>query len=132
MKCKKYKIMISCLVDNELNDSLKSKLLAHIKECSLCSKEFEKITKIKNIINKKGKTNADPFFETRIKERINSQIHTPAPKLRLKLSIAAALILCIVSITGIQLIKNYNSYYSADYMEINSFFDNELLTMYYY
>lgn len=52
MKCKKSKKLISVMIDNELDDSRKQALMAHLEECKSCNEDYEYFSDLEKSFSK--------------------------------------------------------------------------------
>jgi predicted anti-sigma-YlaC factor YlaD len=73
MSCKKFRILLSAYVDQEITENEEKKLLDHLKTCADCARELEYLKQIKRIFILKGKKEPQEFFETRLFERIKNK-----------------------------------------------------------
>jgi hypothetical protein len=88
-------ILVSQLIDNELSDEERSRLIDHIAQCEVCAGEIENIKKVRSSLEL---LEADPSTKRRIRRAVLSQ---PPPKafacrrLSVPLPIAAAIALLL-------------------------------------
>ena len=72
MSCKKFKILISAYLDQEITKDEEKKLLNHLKTCADCARELEYLKQIKGIFLLKEKKEPEEFFESRLFTRIEN------------------------------------------------------------
>jgi predicted anti-sigma-YlaC factor YlaD len=77
MSCKKFRILLSTYVDQEITEDEEKKLLNHLKTCGDCARELEYLKQIKRIFILKEKKEPQEFFETRLFERIKNKAKQP-------------------------------------------------------
>jgi len=73
MSCKKFRILLSAYLDQEITKDEEKKLFNHLNTCADCSRELEYLKQIKRIFLLKGKREPREFFETRLFERIKNK-----------------------------------------------------------
>jgi len=73
MSCKRFKVLLSAYVDQEIGKDEEEELLEHLKICSGCTRELEYLKDIKRIFLLKEKKEPEEFFETRLLERIKDR-----------------------------------------------------------
>jgi len=77
MSCKKFRVLSSAYLDQEITKDEEKKLLNHLKTCPDCARELEYLKQIKGIFLLKGKREPLEFFETRLFERIKNKAKQP-------------------------------------------------------
>jgi len=77
MSCKKFRILLSAYLDQEITKDEEKKLLNHLKTCSGCTRELEYLKQIKGIFLLKEKKEPEEFFETRLLARIKNKGKQP-------------------------------------------------------
>ncbi|MCJ7645584.1 zf-HC2 domain-containing protein [bacterium] len=77
MSCKKFRVLSSAYLDQEITKDEEKKLLNHLKTCPDCARELEYLKQIKGIFLLKGKREPREFFETRLFERIKNKGKQP-------------------------------------------------------
>jgi len=66
MSCKKFKILLSTYLDEEITKDEEEELSKHLKTCSGCARELEYLKDIKRVFFLKEKKEPSEFFETRL------------------------------------------------------------------
>jgi len=77
MSCKKFRILLSAYLDQEITKDEEKKLLNHLQTCVDCSRELEYLKRVKRIFVIKGKREPREYFETRLFERIKNKGKQP-------------------------------------------------------
>ncbi len=77
MSCKKFRILLSAYLDQEITKDEEKKLLNHLQTCADCTRELEYWKQVKRIFVIKGKREPREFFETRLFERIENKGKQP-------------------------------------------------------
>jgi len=77
MCCKKFRILLSAYLDQEITKDEEKKLLNHLKTCADCARELEYLKQIKGIFLLKEKKEPEEFFETRLFTRIKDKRKQP-------------------------------------------------------
>jgi len=140
MSCKKFKILLSAYIDQEITKDEQEKLLEHLKTCSACARELEYLKQMKGIFLLKEKKEPQEFFETRLFARIKDkrkqlvwQAYFPV----VKKSILVVLIFFLLTV-GLLSYKNFfyqrRTEVISDLLidtEIEDNFEEELLEIYY-
>jgi len=73
MSCKKFRILLSAYLDQEITRDEEKRLLEHLETCSACTRELEYLKQTKRIFLLKEKKEPQEFFETRLFARIRSK-----------------------------------------------------------
>lgn len=73
MSCKKFRILLSVYLDQEITQDEEKKLLEHLKTCPDCARELEYLKQMKRIFLLKEKKEPKEFFETRLFARIRNK-----------------------------------------------------------
>jgi predicted anti-sigma-YlaC factor YlaD len=73
MSCKKFRILLSAYLDQEITKSEEEELLNHLKSCADCARELEYLKQLKGIFILKEKKEPREFFETRLFELIKNK-----------------------------------------------------------
>lgn len=73
MSCKKFKILLSAYLDQEIAKEEEEKLLEHLKKCADCARELEYLKGIKKVFLLKERKEPPEFFETRLFEHIKDK-----------------------------------------------------------
>ena len=73
MSCKKFKILLSAYLDQEITQDEEKKLLNHLKTCLDCARELKYLKQMKRVFLLKEKKKPQEFFETRLFARIRSK-----------------------------------------------------------
>jgi len=103
-KClKEYGVLISQMLDGELSEKEKERLLNHLKECETCREEYEKFNRIEELIKAYPKEELSNEFSDRFKKNIHSYISKGTSKQKFSrrplsyiTAIAAAIIIMFV------------------------------------
>jgi len=140
MNCKKIRILLSAYIDLELAGKEEESVNEHLKVCRGCSGELKYLEQTKRLFSYKEKFEPQPFFETRLFNRID----TIQPSLRGYFNVVRKMIpvLMILSVIGIGIfVKEVVFYKRADkYLfltdllfsqEIEESFNEELIQIYY-
>jgi len=140
MSCKKFRLLLSAYLDQEITKDEQEKLLEHLKTCSVCTRELKYLKQMKRIFLLKEKKEPQEFFETRLFARIRSKRKRLAWRAYLpvfKKSILAVLIFFLL-VVGL---LNYKKFFYprpaeiiSDLLidtEIEENFEEELLEIYY-
>jgi predicted anti-sigma-YlaC factor YlaD len=98
MKCKKYELLISRSMDNDLDMIEKEELNSHIDKCSGCSELYEKYNKLRNKLSE----NSEKKFIFKEDKLVN-------PPFAKKIFISAACFFAVMIITSLFF---YYSYFS--------------------
>jgi len=77
MSCKKFKILLSAYLDQEIGKDEEEELLEHLETCSGCASELEYQKNIKRIFLLKERKEPEEFFETRLFTRITDKEKQP-------------------------------------------------------
>jgi len=77
MSCRKFRILLSAYLDQEITKDEEKKLLNHLQTCPDCARELEYLKQVKRIFVLKGKREPRQFFETRLFERIRNKGKQP-------------------------------------------------------
>jgi len=77
MSCKRFKILLSAYLDQEIGKDEEEELLEHLKTCSGCARELEYLKDIKRIFLLREKKEPEEFFETRLFTRIKDREKQP-------------------------------------------------------
>ncbi len=140
MTCKKFRILLSTYLDQEIKKDEEVKLLEHLKTCSGCSKELEYLKQTKRIFLLKERKEPPEFFETRLFERIKDKERQPKwqvyfPVFKKSVPVVLVFFLLILGLI------NYRKFFYRQSMEITSGllidvqteedFEEELLEIYY-
>ncbi len=86
MKCKEAHKQFLFLAEGNINETKKSETEKHISECEACSTLYKNIQETFNVINDEKVSEINPFFFTRIEQRMKNKV-TPkkvtfVPKLK--------------------------------------------------
>jgi len=73
MSCKKFRILLSTYLDQEITQEEEEKLLEHLETCSACTRELKYLKQMKRIFLLKEKKEPQEFFETRLFARIKNK-----------------------------------------------------------
>ncbi len=73
MSCKKFRILLSVYLDQEITKDEEKKLLEHLKTCPDCARELEYLKEIKKVLLLKERKEPQEFFETRLLARIKNK-----------------------------------------------------------
>jgi len=140
MSCKKFKILLSAYLDQEITQDEEKKLLNHLKTCLDCARELKYLKQMKRVFLLKEKKEPQEFFETRLFARIRSKRERLAWRAYLpvfKKSILAVLIFFLL-VVGLLNYRNFLYHRPAEIIsdllidtEIEENFEEELLEIYY-
>ena len=140
MSCKKFKILLSAYLDQEITQDEEKKLLEHLETCSACARELKYLKQTKRMFLLKEKKEPQEFFETRLFARIKNKGKQPIwqayfPVFKKSISVILIFFLLIVGLV------NYKKFFYPRPTEIISDllidaeseenFEEELLEMYY-
>ena len=73
MECKNIEILFWDLIDNKLDIETKNEILNHLENCSVCKEKYILLLKTNEIIESQRDASVNPFIETRIIQKIESQ-----------------------------------------------------------
>ncbi|NIM03837.1 hypothetical protein GTN66_06810 [bacterium] len=140
MSCKKFRILLSAYIDQEITKDEERKLLEHLETCTVCARELEYLEQIKRIFLLKERKEPQEFFETRLFSRIKDIRKRPAWRAYLpvfKKSILVVLIFFLL-IAGWVSYKNFfyfrGTEVTSDLLmdtQLERNFEEELLEIYY-
>jgi len=140
MSCKKFKILLSAYLDQEIRKDEEEKLLEHLKKCVDCARELEYLKEIKKVFLLKERREPQEFFETRLFARIRNkrkQLLWRAYFPVFKKSIFVVLIFFLL-IVGLVNYKNFFYHRPTDIIsdllidtQLEENFEEELLEIYY-
>jgi len=75
-KCKYIGVLIQASVDDEITEEEKLQLDAHLKECKVCQKAFERAKKSKNLLATEiVEEELPPYFEAKFWDRVEEETH---------------------------------------------------------
>jgi len=77
MSCKKFRLLLSAYLDQEITKDEEEKLLEHLKKCADCARELEYLKEIKRVFLLKERKEPQEFFETRLFARIKNKEKQP-------------------------------------------------------
>ena len=107
MKCKKIQRRLSAFIDDQVEKKERTIIAEHLKSCSACETERQKLLTVHAQIADEIRLHADPFLLTRVKARAEKnqsrlgQIGSVAAKVFVPATIFAGL--CIGVLLGLQL-----------------------------
>jgi predicted anti-sigma-YlaC factor YlaD len=140
MSCKKFRILLSAYLDQEITQDEEKKLLEHLETCSACTRELEYLKQTKRIFLLKGKKEPQEFFETRLFARIKNKGKQPIWRAYFPVFRKSILVILIFFLLIVGLV-NYKKFFYPRPTEIISDllidtqseenFEEELLEIYY-
>jgi len=140
MCCKKFRILLSAYLDQEITKDEEKKLLNHLKTCADCARELEYLKQIKGIFLLKEKKEPEEFFETRLFARIKNKGKQGIPQAYFRVFKKSILVILIFFLLIVGWI-NYKKFFYHRPTEIISDllidvgseenFEEELLEIYY-
>lgn len=80
MKCKNYHSDLIFYLDGELSEVRSKAIESHLKECPECSQQYKYLKDSLNVINTENDIEANPFFYTRVSERLKNLEAQKEPK----------------------------------------------------
>jgi len=140
MSCKKFRILLSAYLDQEITKDEEEELLEHLEKCADCARELDYLKGIKKVFLLKEKKEPQEFFETRLLARIKDIEKQPVSGAFFpvfKKSILAALFFFLL-IVGLLNYRNFFYQRPAEIIsdllidtELEENFEEELLEIYY-
>lgn len=118
MKCREIHNAIYFFIINELSASEAAGIRVHIDNCEACRNLYEHIKVTHSVIEKEKRIETNPFFYTRLQQRIKNEepVYVRKPSLIKQMQLVPVVILIIVGLAaGILLGNNY--YNSRIYAE---------------
>ncbi|MFB0526133.1 MAG: anti-sigma factor [bacterium] len=140
MSCKKFRILLSAYLDQEITKDEEEELLEHLGKCADCTRELEHLKKIKKVFLLKKRKEPQEFFETRLLARIKDIEKQPVsgaffPVFKKSIIVALIFFLLIVGLL------NYKNFFyhkltgiTSDVLidrQLEENFEEELLEIYY-
>lgn len=99
MSCKKYRILMSAVLDEEATEQERNILNEHIAHCFSCAKEFDELKKAKKFASLKTAEEAPDFFETRVLQRIKDRQKVRRPAyIKKMVPVGVALLLLLAGV----------------------------------
>jgi len=140
MSCKKFKILLSAYLDQEITQDEEKKLLNHLKTCLDCARELKYLKQMKRIFLLKEKKEPQEFFETRLFARIKNKGKQPIRRAYFPVFRKSILAVLIFFLLVVGLLNYKNFFYPrpteviSDLLidtQLEDDFEEELLEIYY-
>lgn len=140
MSCKKFKILLSAYLDQEITNEEEEKLLEHLKKCADCARELEYLKEIKKVLLLKERKRPQEFFETRLFARIKDKRKQPVWRAYFPVFKKSILVVLIFFLLIVGLLNYKNFFYPrpteviSDLLidtQLEDDFEEELLEIYY-
>lgn len=100
MNCKKIEILLSSLIDGEVNEKEKNTIKKHLDNCANCRQSLALLQNIKNSFATAERLEPQPFFETKIFSEIKNEQEIK-PHLWLKKLVPAGVVVAVLIVLGL-------------------------------